>query len=338
MNSLFICATPLQCMIAEKIMDTKSMDSSNCLLFSYTKNRNKKLEYYYTKLSNRCSKSKLYLQNSPFPFYLLEAKKYFASLDYDNLYFANINNIYPMLALSRSETANVYTFDDGTGNLVSSGVLSQAYEFPEAAKLAYFLFGNRYSVSKARARTKGHYTIYPSITNCVSENTIPISLYQQPARCATKSSCSIILGTVFSELFDTAQCPTVQQNIVELSQKIKGDVFYISHPRGEQIEGMQSIEIFSDLIAEDIILGLFNRYNRIDLYGFCSTTQVNLLKVKGIRNIFLFASGGQSSMENLRRLSREISGPTSYFVNLDNGEFMPRTLTELTRQEDRDDS
>lgn len=314
---LFICGTPLQSLIAARIIEVNDLAAQDCVLFFYSAIKNKKYDHYYRFLSERCAHSVFYYCDFKFPGYIAKAKKIFAGMDYGTVYLAAVNSVFALIALSLKKHRCLYTFDDGTANLSPSSSYAETYGLSLKKYLALKLFGNTYSIQKIRRESLGHYTIYPEFTNNISSKLIPISIFQGKQFAAGSGKCAVILGTVFREAFAGDSVASVLKKLEMLSATLAGEVFYIPHPRGEslELEGLENLD--SEKIAEEIIAELLRKYAVVELYGFCSSVQINMAHLPGITNIFLTISGAKPHVWDMFELATRAGISPKTVIDLD---------------------
>jgi len=320
-KNLFICGTPLQSLIASRIIELNNLTSNDCTLFFYSAVKNRKYDHYYRLLSKQCAHSVFYYCDFKFPGYITNAKKILSEMDYMTVYLASVNSVFSLAALSLRKHRFLYTFDDGTANLSPSSSYAKTYGLSLKKYLALKLLGNTYSVQKIRQESQGHYTIYPGLTNNISSKLIPISIFQTVQNASAAGKCAVILGTVFQEAFGADFVADVTQKLETLSAKLAGDVFYIPHPRGEVLRAQSLETIDSEKIAEDIIFNLLAKYESVDLYGFCSSVQINLAHVAGINNVFLTMSGAKPHVGDMFDVATKAGISPKLVIDLD---ILPR--------------
>lgn len=304
-------------MIAARIIEEKNLAAEDCTLFFYSTVKNKKYDHYYRSLSQRCAHSVFYLSDFKFPGYIAKAKKILSGMDYTTVYLASVNSVFVLIALSLKKHRYLYTFDDGTANLSPSSSYAQTYGLSLKKYLGLKWFGNSYTIQKIREESIAHYTIYPGFANNISSNLIPLSLFQGLRSTPDSMRCAVILGTVFKESFANNHVARVIAALEALSATLVDKVFFIPHPRGEALE-LNGLEILdSERIAEEIILELLLKYACVDLYGFCSSVQINMAHVHGINNIYLTISGAKSHVWDMFQLSKMAGISPKAVVDLD---------------------
>lgn len=310
---LFICCTPLQGAIAKRIIETQQLEKSKCILFFYTSFDNETYRKSFTDLCKLCCDGLYYVWKPNFPKYIFEAKKFFKKYHFNRFYMASIDSIFAQLAISQYNINDVeiYTFDDGTANIATS---SRYYKKQNLnfKRLVFILLGNRLSSQKIKRYIKLHYTIYPNIKN-ISNNTFPLELFRNDGpninrNTSPSSRCIVMLGTVYEEAFtDPIDINTVKDFITKLASRKTVPTYYLSHPREKEWERGEMEDIRSDLIAEEVILSLLDKFNTVELYSVGSTVQLNLAAVDGIENIYLKLSNQSQVYEEIRSIEKMIT-------------------------------
>jgi beta-galactosamide-alpha-2,3-sialyltransferase len=284
---LFLCGTPLHSLMAKRIIEHENIDKDECVLFFYSRVMNKKYEYYFSQISTLFSESIYFYSDSRYPRYLIEARKILEEIEYDSLYFGNACVPYVLLALSAGKHKEVVTFDDGVQNIFAGSPFASKYGMSLKKYLGMLPFGNKYSLQKIRNETSRHYTIYPGFKNYLSENPTPLSIFPVVESSEGGEICSIILGTNFKNAFPSQDLNKAYRMLSEFSDTLEGDVYYLAHPRasGEIIRGCCNVE--TEKIAEEFVGEMYAKYRRINLYGFCSSAQLNLAHLPNVYNYFI---------------------------------------------------
>ena len=76
-KNLFICCTPLQGLIAKRIIETKKLKKEDCVVFFYTSFDNEVYRNHYEELEKLCIEGCYYVWKPNFPKYIIDAKKFF---------------------------------------------------------------------------------------------------------------------------------------------------------------------------------------------------------------------------------------------------------------------
>lgn len=277
--NLILCYTPLQVLIAEKIIELYPNEKFYGVMIYSTKND--KFEYYQKRLAEKCNmffamhqkidRLGLLLQ-------LFKLKKHFFKQKFDKVFIASINDLQMQIILSTIKFNKLFSFDDGTANIVPTSLYYQNDPDTFIRNLVNKLFNNQFSVSKIKNVSKAHYTIYPGFDNIV-ENTISISLMGDSKKeYHTDSVKSILLGQPV--YLDN------QKNIL-LAEKVIQEFnidYYLPHPREQyHLDNVQYLD--TPFILEDYIRNNEKKYYRVHTYF--SSAVLNILNFENIEVIAL---------------------------------------------------
>ncbi|MDO5055571.1 MAG: glycosyltransferase family 52 [Pasteurella oralis] len=278
--NLIICYTPLQVLIAEKIIEQHPNEKFFGVMIYVAKNE--KFEHYSQRLAQCCSQFfSLHQHTDRFNLLkeILLLKWKFSGKKFEKVFVASINDIQIQFLLSSIQFNEFYTFDDGTANIVNSSL----YYLPEPdtaiRKLINNGLGNKYSVEKLKKLSQAHYTIYPNFPNII-ENTIAVDLFQaKHNRIEQDNVVNILLGQpVYLD----------DKKNIELAEKVikKFDIdFYLPHPR-EQYHLTDVEYIKTPLIFEDYIAQHFS-HQKCRVYTYFSSAVLNVksenIEVIGLR-------------------------------------------------------
>ncbi|KAE9537166.1 CMP-N-acetylneuraminate-beta-galactosamide-alpha-2, 3-sialyltransferase [Ursidibacter arcticus] len=270
--NLIICYTPLQVLIAEKIIELYPNERFYGVMLCSVKN--KKFEYYAERLSLKCEQFFSMHQRTE-RFHLLKQiislKCKFANLKFDKVFVASINDIQIQFILSSVRFNEFYTFDDGTANIAPSSV----YYTPEPntfiRRSINSLFRNKYSVEKLKALSKQHYTIYPDFPNII-ENTTVIDLFN-----AQKSKDENLENEPITHILLGQPVYLEHDKNIRLAEKVIKDFnieLYLAHPR-EQYKLDDVSYIDTPLILEDYLAQEFS-HRRCRIYTYFSSAVLNI--------------------------------------------------------------
>lgn len=286
MTDLVVCFTPLQAVLIESLKKNNILGDFDVL---YCAPRpTEQYLHYFNRLKDISKECVFYDVNKRFPSYIFSLKSVFKGRMYRNVFFANVDNIYIHFVLSFVSFEKIFTFDDGTANIIMS---SSFYEdkLPLSKKLLYRLFGRKFNLNKIKSIIDKHYTIYKGYSNLI-KNTEYISLdlpFADKINSSTKkiSNVNVFLGSVFNDLTDEPYA--LVSRIEAFISGLDGDVYYIQHPRefGLFFNNLKRLEGFE--IAEEKIIKLLVNAEKINLYGFNSSAQINLKDMQGVNNFFL---------------------------------------------------
>ncbi|OOH88723.1 CMP-N-acetylneuraminate-beta-galactosamide-alpha-2, 3-sialyltransferase [Pasteurellaceae bacterium 15-036681] len=279
--NLIICYTPLQVLIAKKIMALYPNETFFGVMLCSV--QSKKFDYYGKELEKCCEQFFTMHQHTD-RFNLLKEIAYlrlkFLGKKFDKVFVASINDMQIQFILSSSKFNEFYTFDDGTANIVDNSVYYTDEPNTAIRKLINTLFMNKYSVRKLKALSKAHYTIYPNFANII-ENTIPINLIESNSTQQLESddATNILLGQpIYLEQ---------EKNIALAKDVIKrfNIQLYLPHPREQyKLDGVTYVD--TPLIFEDYIAQSFaNKKCRV--YTYFSSAILNVLNNPNIEVVAL---------------------------------------------------
>lgn len=284
--NLIICLTPLQMFIAEKVIKKKNIKNNILVVIAY--NDNDKFRYYYEKLSLLCEESYFFLiDNSTLLgriFSMLKLKFFLPSINknfFESCYLASIDCSYIQLITSSIKYNNLYTFDDGTINLLPNSSYYEDKNYSFSERIFRVLFGINDCVSLYRQKSKLHYTIFKNNRNII-DNTefIPLVELKQQSHHVHDEIVKIFLGQPLSEINIT------KDKLIEFLVKEKIDYYY-PHPREKEIidniNYIDSNKIFEDYLVDYIEK---NISVKIEVYTFFSTV---ILNIKDLKNIKVFS-------------------------------------------------
>ncbi|QBM16370.1 hypothetical protein MARI_04500 [Marinobacter sp. JH2] len=303
---LFICCTPLQGIIARRIIEAEGLDKDLCHVFFYTSFDNEIYRNYYNQVRKLCSTGFYYVWKPNFPAYIKDSKSYFSSISYHSCWFASIDSIFVQLSLGRGGK-DIYTFDDGAANVVSESHYYRNEKVLNYKKWIFWLLGNRYSRDRIKDESIRHYTIFPGQKN-ITDNIKSVDLFLEEERCQSLGECVVVLGTVLRELCPSSEeVERVHTSLQGYIDRICEDVFYIPHPREGDVS-IKNVEILRErCVAEDIVCRLLEKYNRIYLAGFGSTAQLTLAGIKEVKSCFFCWEGEPVTVKEVRKLAGELS-------------------------------
>ncbi|MGX2948407.1 glycosyltransferase family 52 [Frederiksenia canicola] len=268
--NLIICYTPLQVLIAEKIIEKYSQESFyGVMIYSVD---NPKFQFYAKRLAKKCDVF-FSLHQHIDRFNLLkeifQIKCQFKNKQFDKTFVASINDIQIQFLLSSVKFNSLYTFDDGTANIVNNSVYYNDEPHTFIRKAINRLLNNKYSIAKLKILSQKHYTIYPDFPNVIA-NTEYIDLFNLPSSSEIDESnvVNILLGQPV--YFDN------QANIALADRVIKrfNIDYYLPHPREQyKLNNVRYIE--TPLIFEDYMAQYFSN-QKCRVYTYFSSAVLNI--------------------------------------------------------------
>lgn len=268
--NLIICCTPLQVLIAEKIIDMNPEKQFFGVMLHTVEN--KKFDYYKQRLQAKTDGFFSMVQHNDrwnLLKEIVQLKARFSGKQFDTVYFANFPELHIQFLLSAIEFKQLNTFDDGTVNIVKHSHFLNDDPDTLVRKFINKVLGNKYSTATLRSLSAQHYTIYPDFPN-IMPNTVAVNLMDNSVAVSESSeSVNILLGQpVYTDN---------GQNIALAQKAIKqcNIHYYLPHPREKyQVEQVEYID--TPLILEDYIAQEFSE-RKCCVYTYCSSAILNIM-------------------------------------------------------------
>ncbi|MDG4922401.1 glycosyltransferase family 52 [Glaesserella parasuis] len=296
--NLIICTTPLQSLIASKIIDEYFDEDFIGIMISPIKNS--KYDYYSNKLKNKCTHFFSYdmdVRDGKINYInkLIRIKYIGKSLkDIDKIFVSSIDGVNIQLFISsiKSGQRKIITFDDGLANLDRSSFLySNNRNF---LSLLGRLLGNKLDLESLKKSSLKHYTIYRSNKNIIDrlsyislinreQDNVEVNIYNKEKR-----EVRILIGQPVYELLEINSRDMLYKNVSLMEYVVKKFCieYYIPHPRERYIvSGVNYIE--TELIIEDYFLNNLQEDVNYVIYTFFSSALLFLLNFKNIQVISL---------------------------------------------------
>lgn len=289
-KSLIMCVTPLQILIAEKIIQSRPTEDFDVIIFALE--NNPKFNYYAEKLK-KYAKAYWYsytiYKNSIYN--LINFLKFICQFNfngfnkkYDNYYLSSIDSRYFQYILSKkTNSSNVFTFDDGTANIVKTSIYYMKNINDEKKNKLFKILGIKYFQDDIKDMSKLHYTIYPEFKNII-ENIKEVKLFNTiETSCQRDKEKNIFLGQPYEQLDKGLTIDKVERLMIDLNID-----FYFPHPREKyspsNIEIIKTEKIFEDYIVN------YLRNNKdicVNIYTFMSSAALNVIAVEGVQVFFI---------------------------------------------------
>ena len=291
--NLVVCWTPLQMLIAEKIIKSHPNEKFYMIVMSHS-GKNEKYDYYSSILSQKSerfysfylepqSQNKLFVYTS-----LLELKlKSLLFPPLKTIYFAHISSPEIHTLVSTYPNVEIRTFDDGSSNLLKkSAFLNNANRIStgEMSRKFYENFINStQSVKSVRERSIEHYTIFKDLKNIMDDghrkmHYLPLFDVSKlkPSK-EIKDTIKILLGSPDKGM----------KEISEKAIKHFGIKYATLHPR-QRYELSNAITLQSPYIIEDYMLKEIekNPHTHYEIYTFFSGAA---LTMKDFPNVSVYA-------------------------------------------------
>ncbi|RRD91307.1 glycosyltransferase family 52 [Conchiformibius steedae] len=295
--NLIICLTPLQMLIAEKIISLFPSEKFSLIVIAL--NDNQKYRYYYDRLSVRVDRS-IYFSDT-FRFFsfikfiiFFKFIKKWGNIYYNKYFVASIDSRYVHYVLSQTNNPVVYTFDDGTMNIYRNSTYYQKTNINLLKYLLWKFLGVRYFQEDVKLFSRLHYSIYFEVDNII-DNVQYLKLFDftnnskdkknnskiEQIQCGTGNgeSISFFLGQPLNDFGDN-----IDYNVVNDFIDRYNISYYFLHPRENLrvVEDIINVPIFnSELVFEDFILNfcMVNRVCDIKLYSISSSVIFNLSSI-----------------------------------------------------------
>jgi beta-galactosamide-alpha-2,3-sialyltransferase len=279
-RSLIMCVTPLQMLIAKKLIQKFHDQDFDVLVVALVDNE--KYRNYYKNLEKISRNSLYYVPKGGclgFLDYIKVLKKNGFLINYVNCFLASIDSRHFQYVISKCGKTNVYTFDDGTANIIRNS-LYYTHQPPNLFKKIIWRFlGIHLYMDDIKCMSKKHYTLYNNMPNII-ENTEYLNLFEcSKSKSESTKKINIYLGQPLMEISDKF----TEQYILKTLDNIQID-YYFPHPR-EKIIPKGNFEIISTpLIFEDYLIEYLaeNKTVDINLYSYISSA---LLNVKGLERV-----------------------------------------------------
>lgn len=292
--NLIVCATPFQVLMAEKIIDCfPERDFFGVMLVSAD---NAKYRRYAARLLEKCGgRGFVYVQQKARRRWLalwdlLVLKHKGRSLEkMEAVYVASFDSVAVQTLLSGVYFGGLYSFDDGTANLVHDSYYYSVDRHQGFAwRLLKKLTGNPYDLAALKARSLLHFTAYRAKNVMPNIRYLPLFAdppQEQADNAATETeTVSVLLGQPVYELAEgLTAAETCRRNIAlaECIVQTFGIDFYFPHPRETyRIDGVSYLD--SEWVAEDFFAAYFRPDRHYRLYTLCSGA---VLPFVGMHNV-----------------------------------------------------
>lgn len=276
--NLIICTSPLQVILAERIIASRPGESFYGLMFS--RSVNDKTEHYYQRLralSHEAEHLVVPYDGNRWSKYLLLPQmackgKRLGSIQ--RVYISSLDIIELQFILSAHPRAEVYTFDDGLINVTPTAWEGMIKNYDGGySRLMRKLLGAP-TVEELIQRSQKHYTIYRLPNVMPRTEYLPLfEPVQEPAGQAERT-VRILLGQMLYWEGDHSRNEQLAGEVVR-----KYDIhYYMPHPKeGYQVAGVEYLH--SPLVFEDFILQALREHptTHYEVYLYCSTPSLNLV-------------------------------------------------------------
>lgn len=273
--NLIICCTPLQVLIAEKIIDLYPNEKFYGILIYPEKNS--KYIYYYNRLAKKCEKTQYidYHTKNQFKSFLYFLKKGFELPKMKRIFLASINITSLHRLIWKYKNALIYTFDDGSINILEKNLFLNYYstKYDFLKKIPFFLMQLDTAKSILK-RKKLHYSIYKEKNIMGKTQYIELFPNYDFQQEITKTKTILLGQPIYGS--NTEGNIKNQQLFEKIATKFSVD-YYFPHPR-ENYKINNVTYIQTDFIFEDYILQEIekNRNTKYVIYTISSSCALNL--------------------------------------------------------------
>lgn len=286
-RSLIMCVTPLQMLIAEKIIAINSEESFDLLVVAL--NDNEKYRNYFERLKKVCVNSLYYIQGKgrlAFFDYIKSLNKTNLDIKYNNIYLASIDSRHFQYIFSKNISANIYTFDDGTANIITSSLYYSNTKPKFLKRSIWRVLGVRYYMEDLKEKSLLHYTIYKDIPNIIKSQqyTSLLPATAQNQNITKDRTVKFYLGQPLTDISKDFDLSFVENNIDKLDID-----YYYPHPREASYPKGNYQIIESSLIFEDYIVQFLedNPDVGVDIFSFTSTALLNIMSLDRLQATYI---------------------------------------------------
>lgn len=285
---LFICYTPLQILVAKALIDSEKI--KNYYFVYLYDNESKKNEYYYELLKSTASFSKkIFRTKNIFTdfiniYKLSKVLKNNCRTKEIDIYSGNIKSVHTRFLMFLLNYTNLYTFDDGCGNISNNGYYADNSE-NSLYKSFFQLFAPSLVYKKLRNNMKVHYTIFREKNIYPNNKYLPLYHRSMKKKEHNNPTKTILLTSVLAEdnIIDNQTELKLYETII--SNFHVTDI--IPHPREKEMKVMNKHNVTimnSHLISEDLLLRISNNYE-LTIIGIFSATLLNLAGLNIVKRL-----------------------------------------------------
>lgn len=292
-RGLLMCATPLQVLIAEKIIE-KSPDTDFYLIFTDHDYENKvKFRHYYNRLKSRCVKSLYWTDHyglKNFVKFRMKLRRSELDIKYDKLYISNLERKHFSYMVSQNPDSDFFTFDDGVGNINTDSHFYTNDKPGFVKRLVWRKLGVKYFIPDLRHKSKLHYTIYKDLPNIINKTEF-ISLYDADEKALESidnrkcKSIKIYLG----QPLEPINAKFNKDYAADILKKLNID-YYFPHPRESEDSYKEFNIIDSQLIFEDYVVEYLKKHPNVELhiYSLISGALLNINKLHRVTVNYIY--------------------------------------------------
>lgn len=279
--NVIVCATPFQVLMAEKVIEQFPDERFFGVMLAPV--ANEKYAFYGRRLVDKCAgRGWVYVQKKRLAkvgvlWDLLALKMRGVRMGQcRKLYVASVDSIMVQTFISGFDFDALYTFDDGTANVVAYSYYYQHDRHQGALhRTLKTLLRNPYDLQKLKSRAQGHFTAFnlPNVLGAAQYLPLYDVAHQgHSVELETAQTVRILLGQPIYELVRGLSSAEIRQKNIALAQKIIRDYsvdYYFPHPRENyRMDAVAYLD--TPLVAEDFFVQYFRADTRYVLYTLCS--------------------------------------------------------------------
>lgn len=285
-----MCATPLQLLIVERIIELYPEKEYDLIVLTGETDNREKFTHYYNRVKKFCKNSILYEYKYGFKSFIMFRRKISKSVfntEYNELYLANFQKGAFQYLVSKNHSSEIYTFDDGLGNILPSGAFHRSSSPPMLRRCIWRLLGvNTYSQDIKKLSIL-HYTIYKGFPNIIP-NTKLVKLFGENEPLNSNSltkNIKVYLGQPLLSVNEKFTDSFITNILLDLNID-----YYLPHPREASNTKLSFKEIKTNLIAEDFIIRYIkeNPETKVEVYSFFSGALFNLANIPSIECKYIY--------------------------------------------------
>lgn len=287
---LLMCATPLQLLIVERIIELYPEKEFDLIVLMGETDNREKYTYYYNRVKKLCNNSILYEYRYGFKSFVIFRKKISKSvfnIEYNELYLANFQKGAFQYLVSKNRSSEIYTFDDGLGNILPSGAFHQSSKPHILRRCVWHLLGVTTFSQDIKKLSTLHYTIYRGLPNIIP-NTKLVKLFGENESLKLSGltkNIKIYLGQPLLSVNKKFTDSFITNILLDLNIG-----YYLPHPRESSNITVNFKQINTNLIAEDYIIRYIkeNPRTKVEVYSFFSGALFNLTDIPNLECKYIY--------------------------------------------------
>lgn len=268
-RSLYLCRTPFQLLMCQRIVALFPDETAD--LCYMTDQDTSKDTSYVARASGDFERTEYRVLRSRFdilPFVRSLRRHWLGTSDYQKIYVANHTLSHFRYLLKSHRSAEVRSFDEGSGNFDWDGAL-HVDKRTTSERLRDTVLGIP-AIQTIFSKSQKHYTVNASLRNVVAaERLEQIDLIQVPqAGASTNGWVNVVIGQPFEQFLGT----TAQSKLLSAYSRIEAGR-YVVHPREtDRSEILPNLRVIrEERILEDYVCDLAASGKRVRLMGPFST-------------------------------------------------------------------